>query len=104
MRGHLAGQRRASELRVTPTSARAHSATSSAPPDTDGYQRWADKIRHIGYRAHANHLSGRSLTVEEVTGAVTGIFRVAECSTTTDAPRIPASTTGWTTRCRSPQQ
>ncbi len=42
--------------------------------DPDGYQRWADQIHHTGYCTHPIRLSGQSLTVEETTGAVTGVF------------------------------
>ena len=42
--------------------------------DPDGYQRWADQIRHTGYCTHPIRLSGQSLTVEEATGAITSVF------------------------------
>jgi hypothetical protein len=42
--------------------------------DPDGYQRWADQIRHTGYCTHPIRLCGQSLTVEEATGAITGVF------------------------------
>ena len=45
--------------------------------DADGYQRWADQIRHTGYCTRPIRLSGQSLTVEEATGAVTGVFDTA---------------------------
>ena len=45
--------------------------------DADGYQRWADQIQHTGYCTRPIRLSGQSLTVEEATGAVTGVFDTA---------------------------
>jgi hypothetical protein len=45
--------------------------------DADGYQRWADQIRHTGYCTRPIRLSGHSLTVEETTGAIIGVFDTA---------------------------